>query len=100
MSGMDRRAALFHVTSPRNVGHGSAGFIIQSPYTSSSQPAARQQASPPRRERGERKALRELRLPCDPLVGLCIVDPLPSSLLLLEPVLIEGGDVELVEVVC
>lgn len=55
--------------------------------------------SPARGERREREALRELGLPADAPHRLCVVDPLAPPLLLLEPVLIEAGDVELVEVV-
>ena len=54
---------------------------------------------PTGRERGKREALGELCLPLQPPDRLRVVDPLPSPLLALEPVSIEVGYVELVEMV-
>ena len=55
--------------------------------------------SPVGRERRERQALHELRLPREPSRCFGIVDPLPPALLALQPVRVEALHVELVEVV-
>ena len=54
---------------------------------------------PFRRESGQGEPLCELRFPRQPPNCLCIINPLPSSLLALQPFSIEVGHVELVEVV-